>query len=135
MSATNFHGTVNATGDKIHTANKLAMHEALRKFANQEVIVTIEAFSPITRGFRGYYHKVVVECVRVHLSTGREIPLSKDQTHHILKGAFIGIEDTPLGPAPKSTKGMSTDQFVDYVMAIRAHAASEWGLDIPDPEK
>jgi hypothetical protein len=48
------------------------------------------------------------------LNQGREIPLSKDQVHEVLKGAFIGWEDTPLGKVPKSSRKLDTAEFAHF---------------------
>lgn len=136
--STNFRATVNATGDKLHASDKSAMLAALGKFASQEVVVTIEAHDPATNPMRRYYFGVVVESVRRHLNQGRELPLSNQQTHKLLKGAFLpeilGVDvHTELGDAELSTKGMSVDKFLDYIESICAHSASEWGEEIARP--
>lgn len=135
MPTTNFRATVNATGDKLHAQDKSALHSALAPHASQEVVVTVDTYDPATRGLRRYYFAAVVEAVRNHLSQGRELPLSKDQTHELLKKAFLGIEQTALGEVAKSTKGMNQVELWDYIESICSHAASEWGVQIPLPNE
>jgi hypothetical protein len=138
MATTNFRATVNATGDKLHAQDKSALASALRPFASQDVVVTVEAFDPATNPIRRYYFGAVVESVRRHLNQNREIPLSNQQTHKILKAAFLpevlGVDvHTELGDAELSTKGISVEKFLDYIESICAHSASEWGEEIPRP--
>lgn len=79
-----------------------------------------------------YWSIIVPTCASV-LSRTRDVPLSNDQTHYVLKSAFIGTEQTPLGPIPKSSARLSTKEFAEYCDRIVAHAASEWGFPIPAP--
>lgn len=82
-----------------------------------------------------WYWVAIVPAVQEFLSEGRAFPLSEDQTHTILKSAFIGVEDTALGPVACESKTLTTEQFSTYCEQIRAHAASEWGLLIPGPDE
>lgn len=82
-----------------------------------------------------WYWGVIVPYVQGHLNEGRTIQLSEDQVHEVLKSAFIGQEQTPLGWAPCESKGLTTAQFSDYCEKIRAHASSEWELHIPGPNE
>jgi len=80
-----------------------------------------------------WYWSTIVPTVAGYLSQGRVLPLSNDQAHYVLKSAFIGQEETPLGPVPCSSAALTTAQFSEYVERIRAHAATEWKLPIPGP--
>lgn len=55
------------------------------------------------------------------LSVTRDVPLSKDQAHYVLKAAFLGTIDTPLGPVPKSTRNLSDPEFAEYCAKIEGH--------------
>ena len=81
-----------------------------------------------------WYWAAIVPAVQQHLSEARTLPLTKEQTHYVLASAFVGTEDTPLGPVPCKTSTLTTEQFSTYCERIRAHAAAEWGLPIPGPD-
>lgn len=82
-----------------------------------------------------WYWAAIVPAVQQYLSEGRTFPLTEEQTHYLLKFAFIGTEETPLGPVPISTTTLDVEQYSTFCERIRAHAASEWGLPIPGPEE
>jgi hypothetical protein len=136
MHATNFRAIVNATGDRMHASDKDGMVSAMRPYASQEVIVSLESANPVTRGWRGYYFKVVVEAIRNKWTEQRGVPYSKDQVHHILKKHFIGVVDSPLGDIPKGTSDpdFTNDKFIDFIERVCAYAAEELDLPIPPPE-
>jgi hypothetical protein len=81
-----------------------------------------------------WYWVAVVPAVAQYLSeaTGREF--SDEQAHYVLKSAFIGVVETPLGLIPLESKTLTTEEFAAYCEKIRAHCASEWGFTIPGPE-
>lgn len=78
------------------------------------------------------YWSLVVPVVAEVLSSGRELPLSKDQAHYALKLAFIGHEDTPLGPVPKSSKELDTAQFAAFCSKVEEWLVTTWGVVVPD---
>jgi hypothetical protein len=80
-----------------------------------------------------YYWGVVVRAVADYLSIGRALPLSKDDAHYVLCSAFIGMEETPLGRLPCHSSTLTSEQFSTFVERIKAHAATEWKLPIPEP--
>jgi hypothetical protein len=132
-----FRADVNAEASVLHVRDKSALHEALAPFASQEVIVTVETADPITRGWRGYYYKVVVEAIRNKWTEQRGIPYSKDQVHDLLKRHFIGVVDGPVGgTVAKGTSDVdfNKDKFIEFVEEVCAYAAQELELIIPPPE-
>lgn len=134
MPATNFRAIVNATGDKLHASDKNAMFAALREFASQDVVVTVERFrEKRSNGQNAYYWAVVVPFVRRFWSKEWDIDLTEKQTHETLKKVFIGVIDTPMGPITRSSATLNVEQFVDYVESICSYFASEKGEYIPQP--
>lgn len=108
---------------------------ALAPNAGRRVVVTVERHHERRSNKQNsWYWSCIVPAVAGHLSKGRELPLSDDQAHYVLKSAFIGLEETPLGSVPKSSAALSTAEFSAFCERIVAHAASEWGLPIPTPE-
>ncbi len=142
---TNFLAIVNETGDRLHVPDKAAMQTALKSFASQEVLVSVEPYDPASKGLRGYYFKVVVGEFRRYLNEQRArenpdlLPLSKDQVHEMMTQAFLGIEQVDFGGGKststgKSTKGIDHVKLWDYIEECCSHAAMEWNLEIPLPE-
>jgi len=97
------------------------------------VVLTLEKQEEIrsTQANRRYF----VQCTAVAelLSVGRDVPISKDQAHHILASAFWGVVATPMGPVPKSTKRMPVGRFNQYMDEIDAHFAAA-GTPLPTME-
>jgi hypothetical protein len=135
MSAFSFRGRVSDAGKMyIDADNQEPMRSALLDLAGERVTFTVEHWRETRSNQQNrWYRGVIVPAVARELSKGRALPLSNDAAHYVLKSAFIGVEDTPLGPAPKSTKTLNTQQFSEYCERIRAHFAAEYGLNIPDP--
>ena len=106
----------------------------LARQEGKRVTVTVEReIIRRTLSQNAWYWSIIVPTVASVLSRTRDVPLSNDQTHYVLKSAFIGVDETPLGPVPKSSAKLSTKEFSDYCDRIVAHAASEWGFPIPQP--
>lgn len=135
MTALRFPATVTAEG-KLSISMPCSWREALSHLKGQRVTVEIEREEHRRSNRQNrWYFGVVVPLVGEYLSRGRELPLSKDQVHHVLVSAFLGQEETPLGPAPIKTSLLTTAQFSGYCERIQAHAATEWGLFIPGPNE
>jgi hypothetical protein len=129
-----FRAWVSETGKAVwHKPEELAAK--LKDYIGKEIVVTIERWHQKRSDRQNrWYWSCVVPAVADYLSQGREFPISNDDTHFLLKRAFLGAEETALGLLPKSTTQLDIVEFTEYVEAIRAHAASEWGLSISDPE-
>lgn len=114
--------------DPIRWASALARH------AGKRIVVTLqrEVLRRTNQQSRWYW-SVIVPMVADYLSRNRDLPYSKDQAHYVLKSAFIGVDDTPLGPVPRSSAALSIEDFSLYCDKIVSHAASEWGMNIPAP--
>lgn len=82
---------------------------------------------------RRYFGVVVPVCAQI-LSRGRALPLSKEQTHWLLKSAFLGSEETPLGLVPKDSHTLSTEEFSEYTERIEAHFRAEFGAVFEESE-
>lgn len=62
---------------------------------------------------------------------------NKEDMHKALAGEFLGYEkvtmpDGTIHKVPRSTKSLSTKEFMDYIEKIQRWAA-ENGIDIPNP--
>jgi hypothetical protein len=107
----------------------------LGKHEGQRVIVTAatEKQRRSTKQNRRYWSLVVPVAAEV-LGAGREVPLSKDQAHEVLKFAFLGHEQTALGPVPKSSKDLTTAEFADYCRRIEEWFLHQHGIVMPENE-
>jgi hypothetical protein len=97
----------------------------LQALAGRQALVTIEperARRSTAQNSR-YWVRIVPFAQEV-LSVTRDLPLSKDQAHYVLKSAFIGTLETPLGPVPKRSRDLSTAEFAAYCDRIEGHFAS-----------
>jgi hypothetical protein len=105
----------------------------LWKGANEGKRVTIRAeVERVTRSTKqnSRYWSLVVPVAAEVLSAGREIPLSKDQAHYVLKAAFIGIEETVLGSVPKSSKELSTAEFAKFCESVESWLLHTHGVSM-----
>lgn len=90
-----------------------------------------------TRSQRGWYRASIVPEVSAFLSEAKGYPISRDQTHELLKAVFIGTVTIEVNgikvDVPISTKTLDPGKFSDFCTAILAHFA-ELGLVIATPE-
>ena len=68
----------------------------------------------------------------------RETGNSKEAMHDLMRGMFLGKETVTAGnreaEVPRSTKGLDTEQFTNYLERIRVFAAEELSVVLPDPQ-
>jgi hypothetical protein len=128
----NFSGNVAANTLKMSRSERARFDAYVATLAGP-VVLTLEKREEIrsTQANRRYF----VQCTAVAelLSVGRDVPISKDQAHHILASAFWGVVETPLGQVPKSTRRMPVARFNQYMDEIDAHFAAA-GTPLPTME-
>jgi hypothetical protein len=92
---------------------------AMREYDGKRVTVEIEPEKSI-RSLRqnARYWSLIIPLASDYLSKTRDMPLSKEQTHYVLKSAFLGCEETELGLAPMDSRTLSTAQFAQYCEKI-----------------
>lgn len=123
-------------GLRLTPADRGRWSEILARLAGQLVrVVILRARTRRSNLQNRWYWGGIVPAVGQYLSRDRVLPLSKEQVHWLLKVAFIGAEETPLGVVPVPSRFLTTTQYADYCERIRAHAASEWALNIPGPNE
>lgn len=105
---------------------------ALREYDGKRVSLEIEPERPV-RSIRqnARYWSCIVPLAQDFLSKTRDVPLSKDQCHYVLKSAFLGCEETPLGLVPMDSRTLTTSQFQTFCEAITVWLA-ENGYAVPD---
>lgn len=123
-------------GKMLHFEDPPMVRQLLANLDGKRLAVSIEPLG-VTRSSQQnrWYWGGIVPVVGQHLSQGRDLDLHPSQVHYLLKSAFLGVDETALGPVPKRSRDLTTAQFSAYCEEIRAHAASEWGLPIPGPEE
>lgn len=101
----------------------------LGKHEGQRVVLTAATVTQIrsTQQNRRYWSLVVPVAAQV-LSANRDIPFSRDQAHEVLKLAFIGHEDTALGPVAKSSKVLSTAEFAAFCELVEGWLLHQHGV-------
>lgn len=130
-----FTGAVSADGKSLRFDAPVYWLTALARMKGKRVTVVLDR----ERGIRStaqnsrYWGVIVPVCQEI-LSQGRTLPLSKDQTHFVLKMAFLGQEETPLGPVPMRSRDLDTAQFCTYCDKIEAHFRTELGATFPDEQ-
>jgi hypothetical protein len=96
-------------------ADPIRVKQTLRRLYGKQLIVTLDVFRKTrSLGQNSRYWKLYVPTARDILSVGRIIQLSKEQTHAVLAGAFVGHDETPLGLVYKSTRNLDTKQFAHF---------------------
>lgn len=121
-------------GGKVELDDKVGWAALLARLDGKRVVVEVAVHSERRSSQANrWYWSCVVPLAAEALSVDRQVPLSKEQAHYVLKSAFLGIEETTLGPVPKSTSKLTTTQFWEYCEKIVAHCASEWGMAVPMP--
>jgi len=111
--------------------SELRVQTWLAAWQGRAVLVTIEPERKrrSLRANRRYFGCIVPWAAEI-LSVSRDVPISSDQAHYVLKSAFLGVEETPLGPVPKRTKDLTSAEFSQYCERITAHFAAE-GYQLP----
>lgn len=112
--------------------NPAAWPIALREHEGHRVIVDVERQrSQRSTAANARYWACLVPLAQHVLGETRDVPLSKDQTHFVLVGAFAGCDETALGPVPVRTSTMTTDQFSVYCERVQAWLADN-GIAVPE---
>ncbi len=106
-------------------AGYLARHEG-----KQIVVETKPIRERRTPSQNAYYWSQIVPVVAEFLSEATGEFIDSKGAHYVLKCAFLGKVETPLGPVPRRSSELSIEEFSQYVDRILAHCASEWGLDL-----
>lgn len=112
-----------------------ALAIALREFEGRRVVVEIEREKSI-RSVRANarYWTILIPLAGdlLQKKQGRVLPYSKEQVHWIIKSAFLGCEDNPLGgpPVPLDSHTLSTEEFYNFTEEVSAWLAQN-GYPIP----
>lgn len=61
--------------------------------------------------------------------------LESEDVHFALKSRLLGTIQTPVGVIPESSKDLETVEFTEYMAKIKAFAATELGLALPETDE
>lgn len=107
---------------------------AMRQYEGKDVTVEIEARKS-TRSVKqnARYWTCIVPLAQHYLNLKREglPPLNRDQVHWVLATAFVGQEETELGPVPMRTRSLDTAQFCAFSDQVERWLGTV-GYCIPD---
>ena len=101
-----------------------------------EVRIGKEAKSKSTQANR-YYFGVVVAHVVAALEALQGVPFTTEEAHDVLKSYCNAKEVTTnkgIINAPRTTKGMTNEEFIAYVDRCIKWAAEYLSIDIPDSQ-
>jgi hypothetical protein len=116
--------------------NKDALKQALN-LPDGKYLIRIKRAGKRSLNQNRYYFKVIVGLITDKINSyGNDF--SKEEIHEWLKSKFnyqeMIIPDTAeFDKIPKSTTGLNTLQFSDYMDKIKIYAAESLDLFIPDP--
>ncbi len=113
--------------------NESYVNHHIGRFEGKNVYVRIE-LQKKQRSLKanGYYWGVVLPLIAAEMGED-----NLDYVHAIMKGECLKTTKIIRGKAYTavgSTKKLTTDKFADYLERVRRFAASELGLNIPDPD-
>lgn len=101
------------------------------RFHGQRVTISIEKERKIrTDRQNRFWWSVIIPVAQEVLSLSRDVPLAKEQTHYVLKSAFLGCEETALGLVPMNSRDLTTQQFALLCEKVQAWL-SEQGCKLP----
>lgn len=76
-----------------------------------------------------YFHGVV--CVLL----GEHWGYTTEEAKSAIKGEFLKVYPENKPPYTRSTADLNTEEFNQFLEAVKIWAADEWNVYIPDPEK
>ncbi len=128
----------------------LVVNDELKTFHEKIVKISIEKTNQRSIPQNRYYWGVVVHTIKERFTElgytrtdvsdhGVSSPLTRDDVHQFLRSNFlrddlISGDGEVLGTLSKSTKQLSTDEFVKYLDNVKNWAVQSLDIQIPDPE-
>jgi hypothetical protein len=141
--------TAKISDGEIIPEEPLVVNDKLKSFHKKEVEISIKKTNSRSNPQNRYYWGVVVHMIKERFKelgyTKTDIhdskvssPLTRDDVHLFLRNQFlkddlISKEGEILGTLSKSTKDLSTDEFVKYLDNVRDWAVISLDIEIPDP--
>lgn len=143
----NFIATI--SNGRIIPDQPLVVNDELKTYHDKVVEISINKTNKRTNPQNRYYWGVVVHLIRerfIELGYTRTdiddhsvtSPLTRDDVHQFLRSNFlrddiVSGDGEVLGTLSKSTKQLSTDEFVKYLDNVKNWAVDSLDIQIPDP--
>ncbi len=121
----------------LRITNRKAFDRELTTLEGKEVEVSVRKKRKYRSNYQNrYYWGVIIPIVRQALwDTGHEY--SNESVHEILKYRFLKqdyhIKDGEFFTETRSTKDLTTSEFMDYIAQIQRWTSEMFGVYIPDP--
>jgi hypothetical protein len=119
-------------GKEIVFERKNVAEDFLAKMDGKTVLVTVENPPRSDKQNKMYWGLVLNAIVQaIHESTGQD----KDDIHGYFKAKFLSKTmyiNGKLVPSIKSTTKLTTSEFSRYIEQIKAEAATEFGIQVPE---
>lgn len=119
-------------GKEIVFERKNVAEDFLAKMDGKKVLVTVENPPRSDKQNKMYWGLVLNAIVQaIHESTGQD----KDDIHGYFKAKFLSKTmyiNGKLVPSIKSTTKLTTSEFSHYIEQIKAEAATEFGIQVPE---
>lgn len=114
---------------KLILDNRHIFLEYLKSFKDgARVVVTVKRYrKDRTLQQNRYYWAVPVTILADHFG------YTKDEMHDALRMMFLKKPEAKI-PTVRSSTDLNTTEFTDYLESIWRWAATEYGINIPDPE-
>ena len=118
------HGVVDSEG-ALRLDDRSAFAREVKRFAGGlRVTLTVAEEEDVrTLAANARFWKLCELAAEV-MSHDRPLPVSKDAAKLALCGAFLGYDQTPLGPVPKGTRHLSRSEMSKLQADIEGHYAS-----------
>ncbi len=118
------HGLVREDNGQLVLDNRAQFVGGLPQFRGKRVTLTVTEEQDVrTLAANARFWKLCELAAEV-MSHGRPLPVSKDAAKLALCGAFLGYDQTPLGPVPKGTRNLSRSEMSKLQADIEGHYAS-----------
>jgi hypothetical protein len=121
-----FHGTTNSGILKLY--NRQKFNAWLLSLGNKNVTLSVEPKKKHrSHNQNAYYWGVVIDLLAYHFG------YTPEEMHEALKWKFLRVD----GPVPtvRSTRKLTTKEFMEFIEKVQIWAASEYQVDIPSPNE
>ena len=125
---------------KMEVHNKLRLLEWARLNAGKDIKVRFERKRKNRSTTQNrYYWGVVIREITIRLRELGHQELSDETVHEMMKIKFnyepLASEHGEILEIPRSTSGLTTVQFIEYMDRVRQWAAGFLSINIPDPNE
>ncbi len=119
------HGLVREDNGQLVLDNRAGFAADVKRFAGKRVTLSVEEEKDQRSLAQNARFWKICELAAEAWSVGRALPLHKDQAKLVLCRVFLGTDDTPLGPVPKGTRGLSVEAMAKLMTEIEEYFRSQ----------